>query len=68
MNEPLINTLKPCPFCGSARIEKFELPAQSSPTGQPAYTRNCHDCGGSTGGFATSEEAEEAWNQRVGAN
>lgn len=65
---PLISNLKPCAHCGSNNIEKFTLPATQSPTGTEAHTCNCVECGMSTGGFATLEEATAAWNQRVGTN
>lgn len=63
-----MNNLKPCPFCGSLDIQKFMLPAAQSPTGVDAHVRNCTDCGGSTAGFATVEEVESAWNQRMKGN
>lgn len=63
-----MNNLKPCPFCGNVDITNFVLPAAQSPTGEPAYTNNCPECGASTAGFATQEDADAAWNQRVKGN
>lgn len=63
-----LTNLKPCPFCADTDIQKFKLPAEQSPTGADVHTRNCPGCGASTGGFVTEDEADEAWNQRVGAN
>lgn len=65
---PLITRWKSCPFCGGHNIQEMTLAPESSPTGYAAYIRNCTDCGGSTGGFPTAEDADAAWNQRVGAN
>lgn len=68
MTEPLISNLKNCPFCSSHEISKFTLSAEQSPTGAEVHTRNCQGCGASTGGYTTPEDADGAWNQRVGAN
>ena len=53
-------TLKPCPFCGSTKIEADGW--GSKHTSGPA----CEDCGGSAGDTShTPEENIAAWNRRT---
>lgn len=52
-----------CPCCEGA-TESNMLTAEISPTGAPVFTIGCVECGMSTGGYPTEQEALEAWNRR----
>lgn len=59
-----MQTLKPCPFCGSKRIIKGCVDNRLLGWGE-AHNLMCRRCGVSTKDFATKEEAIEAWNRRI---
>ena len=49
------NKLKPCPFCGSSRVEIV---------GYFPFVR-CKGCGAETDNYDDKEEAAVAWNTRA---
>lgn len=49
---------KPCPFCGSAKVEMNEI--------WTTAIVECTKCTASSGGFFTAAEAIAAWNRRFG--
>jgi len=54
------NELKPCPFCGSGRME-VKL-------GKVRYSMMCKNCFAEGGSASTEEGAIAAWNRRTPAN
>ena len=55
-----MNELKPCPFCGSEKINIWNCNDKSD----SAWCQ-CESCLASTSVEETEEEAIEAWNRRV---
>ena len=56
--------LKPCPFCGSDRVEFMpdeEQPCEIATTGFIW----CHGCDFTSDSFYSETKAAEAWNRRV---
>ena len=53
--EEELPTLLPCPFCGA------EAMMEEAVIGSIIY---CSWCGAKMGGYASAEEAAEAWNRR----
>lgn len=61
--------LKPCPFCGSTKLETIEICREWS-DGWDDYWENywhvrCNSCDVLVGEFFEEAEAVEAWNRRV---
>ena len=59
-----MTTLKPCPFCGSNRIDIGTFCGLDSL--EKDYYAFCHDCCVESGWNDSPEEAAEAWNTRHG--
>ena len=55
--------MKPCPFCGSDDLFKFEYPFRRKPGVRGCYVK-CQNCGAETGTRETIEDAISAWNMR----
>ena len=52
--------LKPCPFCGGTVVMRWNFRYET-------YEINCKGCNGTyTHWFGCADEAENAWNRRVG--
>ena len=56
-----MDELKPCPFCGSDRIEIDDLGYQET----PCWFVACNNCGAEISGFLYLSRAIEAWNRRA---
>ena len=53
--------LKPCPFCGSKRINVYNCGGSET----PCWIATCLECRVDTEGFWEEESAIKAWNKRV---
>ena len=61
-----MNKLKPCPFCGSKKID-LRVHDEYYPKLPLMFGVVCFDCqAGSCQFFRNTEEAIKAWNKRVG--
>lgn len=54
-----MNSLKPCPFCGSGNV-MLHVPYFAN----SLYTVRCYHCNCNIALFQTADEAIEAWNTR----
>ncbi len=58
----MMENVKPCPFCGSHKIDFLE---QGFDGDDNNYQILCDGCGTTTGGYATKEKAIAFWNTRA---
>jgi Lar family restriction alleviation protein len=54
---------KPCPFCGSKDLYRFEYPFTRKPGIRGCYIK-CNKCGATSGSYETVDDALKAWNER----
>ena len=57
--------LKRCPFCGHEAVIDIEPEEIREPDDELIYRAVCEWCCGSSGWYASPEEATKAWNSRV---
>lgn len=57
---------KPCPFCGSTNVEKFDYPFKSNRMLNGCFVY-CMACGARCGKYRTIDDAVNAWNTRKDA-
>ena len=60
MNKSDKETLKPCPFCGSNKVQLYVCPNEV----KTAYVVQCIDCGASSAYMHSRKDAIEMWNRR----
>jgi Lar family restriction alleviation protein len=58
---------KPCPFCGSMDLYKFQYPFKRKQGIRGCYIK-CNQCGAASGNYETVEDALKAWNERTESN
>lgn len=60
MNEPELEGLKPCPFCGAKAEVVFDYEV-----GFESYSVWCENCRSSSAIYDDKTDAVEAWNRRT---